>query len=140
MCTQLAMLAMFLITLTSLAQRPATDPAKVIAPFVDENTLAVARVDAARLDLPPIMDQITALGLMEADKRNALQQQLTKAREQFLKAGGRDIYLLVHLADLPAHPFTVVVPLNDGADAAALMTVLRQTVPINELAVDTIGK
>ena len=99
--------------------------AKVIAPFLDEETILVVRVDASRLSVDPIL-------AMAADwfpqAKGDIQKAAAPAREAlaaFTRAGGREFYLVVSLADISLmtpHRLSplVLVPLAPGADEKAV--------------------
>jgi hypothetical protein len=109
MRARLVIAATMLLCAVVLAKQPAADPAKVIAPLIDENTIAVARVDVSLVDLAALTERAVALGLIDPTERDTLGQRLAKLREAFAKAGGRVVFLLAHLADLPLRPVTIVI-------------------------------
>jgi hypothetical protein len=79
---------------------PARAAADVIAPFIDDDTIAVAHVDLSRTDV----DKWFALATAFVPARAPLPQ-VKEFSRQYLEAvrrvGGRDLYLVVSLADVP---------------------------------------
>jgi hypothetical protein len=97
--------------------------AETIAPFVDEQTIAVIRVHVAGIDFDALVNK-----LMPAQKGDAKQMQEERKAvgnwlSEFAKAGGKDIYLVVSMADLPEGPFAVI-PLNEESNPQALAKLL----------------
>jgi hypothetical protein len=108
--------------------------AAAIAPFIDEQTILVGHVDLDRIDLDAAAGAFTrqivpALG----DQKGQLQlvRQIPKMLEApkmilgaLRKAGVRDAYFVLSLADIPGDPMLIVVPLPRGADERAVRGVL----------------
>jgi hypothetical protein len=99
--------------------------AKVIAPFLDEQTLAVGRLDATRVDVDALSMWLAEFGKVPAKQLEEPRQLARQWLAAFTKAGGKEMYTVVSLADLPEPPF-VVVPLEDGADVRALTGLFTQ--------------
>ncbi len=100
--------------------------AAAIAPFLDEQTVLVARLDTSRLDLAGASRQAKALlGEVLADEleKGALAGEV--ARTAFASAGGREAYLVVSLADVPSRAPFGIVPVAKASDAADLARALR---------------
>jgi hypothetical protein len=138
----LSIAALLAPTLVSAAGQ--FDPAaraKVVAPFVDDQTVLVARVDVARLDTDALVDKGIELvrdlipeaqpDLERFRKREEAQARagMKEMQAAFRKAGGRDVYVLFSLADVDFRrdpvPF-LIVPLGEGADEKMLATLFRQ--------------
>lgn len=106
--------------------------ADLIAPYIDELTIAVAHADLSRVPVGPVVDWgIGAFPIPEHDLQ-PLRQQLDKTKQAvrtwldaFAAAGGKDIYLVVSLSDSPPDPWFMILPLAKGADEAALGKLLR---------------
>lgn len=115
----------------SLSAQPAFDPAKraaAVAPFVDAETIAVARIDLGRLRAEPIAAHIaTMLKLTEAEA-GKVRERVKRLQDAFAKTGAREVYLLVSFADLQS-PFNFFVPLPDSGDARALFELLDSIIP-----------
>jgi len=98
-------------------------PAQTIAPFVDEQTVLVVRADVPRLDLDTLLqraEQITGGAIGDREGRN----RFTQARAKFIEAGGKEVFVVVNLADGP-HEFLAVVPGPAGANKELLMEILK---------------
>jgi len=101
--------------------------AAAIAPFIDEQTIVVAHVDLARIDLDATLDSLAKVIGPESAGGGQFGQirPIPKAIVGALrKAGARDVFLVVSLADAPGEPILIVVPLGPGADQRALRGVL----------------
>lgn len=96
--------------------------AKMLAPFLDDGTIVVAHVDLARVDV----DKIAGL-LSNSVLGGRLEELLQVAKSQIAgitKAGGRDLYLVVSLADVPERTPFLLAPLGKGANADRLTEAL----------------
>jgi prepilin-type processing-associated H-X9-DG protein len=105
----------------------AENRAKAIAPFLDEQTIAVAHVDLTRFDLTAFLDKVTAGGRI--DQTRIGRAQATAWLDRFTKAGGKDLYLVLSLADLPQSAPFVIVPLGANADARVIANLLGSGQP-----------
>ncbi len=94
-----------------------------VAPFIDDQTFAVVRIDATRVDVPKLTEMLKSLsgGFDESVEHAA---GLLAWIPSFVKAGGKEFYLVSGLADLSQGPFFTIVPLNDGADAQSILDIL----------------
>jgi hypothetical protein len=97
--------------------------ARAVAPFLDEQTVAVARFDLTTVDADALLTVLGAFGQIDADEVQDLKKSTERWLGDFRKAGGKDLYLVFSLADVPNVPF-VIVPLGAGADARALAGLL----------------
>jgi hypothetical protein len=94
-----------------------------VASVLDEQTVAVIGIDTTRVDLDAIVAQVSAIPLVTERQRGDLaiqKKQLARWVEQFHKAGGHDIWIVLTLADGIADMPFVVVPFNQGADRRGL--------------------
>lgn len=88
------------------------DEGKALAPYLDDRTFAVLRLDLRKIDLPKVAQTIApkatpAKGLFDFV-------------EGLVKDGAGVVYVVASLADLPdEHPFLLVPP-REGADLAGL--------------------
>ena len=110
-------------------QSNAAQFANTIAPFIDDQTFAVARLDISQLDIDAIVKQALEFLPDQSDETSAIRKEITLAiyaaqeiarlwQQTFAKAGGRDIYGVYSMYDVPY--FFVVVPLEPGADVPTL--------------------
>jgi hypothetical protein len=97
--------------------------AGAIAPFLDEQTVAVARLDLARVDGDALATALADLGAVDADEGKDIRAGAGRWLGALTKAGARDLYFVFSLADYPNIPF-VIVPLREGADAGAVAALL----------------
>jgi hypothetical protein len=91
--------------------------AKAIAPFLDEQTLGVAHLDLTRIDTDALLDKLAEAGKLEAGEIAETKRELRGWLAGLTRAGGKELYVVFSLADLPTQPPFVVVPLGAGADA-----------------------
>jgi hypothetical protein len=91
----------------------------LLAPFLDGQTFAVVHLDAKQIDL-----QALRRGLGKHESLEHFEGVVGKWKESFISAGGRDVFLVFSLADLPGAGF-LVIPCPDESNAAALGRVLR---------------
>src|SRR5689334_19270036 len=111
----------------------ATGEDAVVQPFLDDNVLAVLRVDAASINLEQAKQWLTKS--LSDDKADAEKTKLSAADvdrsfdqikdriTRFTNAGGKRLYIVASVTDLPDHPPFIVVPLERGVDAANLIAV-----------------
>src|SRR5262245_510609 len=121
---------LFLIPAAALTQAggvarfDAAAAAKLIAPFLDEETVAVARVDLTRIDGDVFVEKVAEP--VKEEELEARKKEVRAWLKGFKAAGGREMYLLYGIDEFPGEP-TVVVPLGDGADAKALARLLGES-------------
>lgn len=124
------LLAILTIAPLAVAAEPAGSAqarARAIAPFLDEGTLVVARIDLQAVDIDVLTATVQQwLGAVETDSvaRREDAAAIDRVRhegglfvQEMRKAGGREMYLVASLADFPTHYLFTVVPLSSGADA-----------------------
>ncbi len=115
--------------------------AKIIAPWIDEQTLAVAHLDLARLSVEPVLDRIAPLAPGTKAELTEIKQQAVAIQQQLVRAGAKDVYVLFTLTGVwppwasaqlfqgPPHPVDAahvvhrpslfaVIPLAPGSDDA----------------------
>jgi hypothetical protein len=104
--------------------------AAVIGPFLDEQTLVVARIDLRQVDAVELVKTLGRLAPpndTDFPKQLAKLEQNAKATLQALgTAGVSELYVVVSLADLPKEPFFVIAPLKADADSQKAAPMLRQ--------------
>jgi hypothetical protein len=102
---------------------PASDGhVRAIAPFVGDDVAIVAHFDLTRLDIEALCRRL----LLEfADEEEIAEASRSAAAwvGSLRKAGAKEIFLLLSIADLPGPP-VAVVPLVAGADAKAIGAIL----------------
>lgn len=104
--------------------------ARIIAPYLDPATVAVARVDVSRLDVDALLNEVAALAPAKPAELAALRGWV----KYFRGIRGKEIYAVVSLADLPGYPVFLVVPLEGAVNARALEALFTMRVPPLEQA------
>jgi hypothetical protein len=97
--------------------------AQTVAPFIDEHTLVVVRVDVTRVDLDPIFKVVAAL-LGDGDE---VGEGVTAVRawvKEFTKRGGNDVFLTYGAGDYPNLPCLIAPAPADEASRKALAELL----------------
>jgi hypothetical protein len=108
---------------------PATG-AKIIAPFIDENTVLVVHADLTRVQVDPIVDEVTRYipEAFSGAPSDEVKQKMHQALDGLLKPGVKDIYCVLSMTNLPKEPlFFVVMPLYPGSDEKAIVEFLKTT-------------
>ena len=120
-----ALLLPLLLALAAGAGGDRFDPearAKALAPYLDEQTLAVLRLDLTRPDAEAVALKIAEI-LWDTGDPTDRAPPFRKWQADFTKAGGKELYLLFDIDTLFAAPL-VVAPLGPearGKDIAALL-------------------
>lgn len=97
------------------AQAPkAPDFAETVAPFLDEHTLVVARLDLSKVQVEPFAGLMAMLGGSDEDTATMLKVAKTWLAE-FAKKGGRDVFVTYGAADFPTLP-CVLIPINESPE------------------------
>ena len=109
--------------------------AKAVAPYLDGQTLAVIHVDVTRVDVDAFLSKVSEAAKLEADQLAPLKQVLVPWATNFTKAGGKDLFVVVNMADMPGMP-VLVAPLAGDADARALTELLGGMGPMRMAAVE----
>jgi prepilin-type processing-associated H-X9-DG protein len=112
-------LAMAISTVAAEAAGEADARAAVVAPYVDAQTLAVVRFDFTRIDVEGILNKFNEAAKIDAQELAPIKQIAGTWVADFKKAGGKDLFIVLSMADLPGTPF-VIAPLTGDADATAL--------------------
>ncbi len=119
-----ALVALFL-AVPAVAQVPGHDKsfAEQAAPFIDEHTLVYVRVDVSRLDVETLLKLASVLG--DKDSVNEVAPNVRKWVAEFVKKGGRDVFLTYGPGDYPYFPTMIVpVPGPAGQELGDLMVAL----------------
>jgi len=114
--------------------------ARTLAPFVDEQTMIVAHVNLTRIDADAILNWVAEVGRLETKEIEEPRRDLRGWLADLTKAGGKELYFVVNLADLPREPLLVIVPLTAGADAQAIRRVLSHVKAFESLHFETFGQ
>ena len=120
------MLLVFLFLLATVAlgddARPtgASNSAAAIQALIDEQTIVIARADLTRLPVGEVFKSVTAF-LPDDRFLRDIQPRVGDFAKEFTAAGGRELYLVVSLADVPDRPAYFLAPLAKGADERRLI-------------------
>src|SRR5436309_3359439 len=114
--------------------------ARAVAPFVDEQTVGVAHVDLTRIDAGALLARVAEVAKLGAEEIEGPKRELGVWLAALARAGGKEMYVVLSLADLPAQPPLVVVPLGAGADADAIRRELSRVKPFEHLRFETRGR
>jgi prepilin-type processing-associated H-X9-DG protein len=131
---------------------PATAAAPVdantfIAPFLEADTLAVAHLDAAKIDTAALQTYLKSLvDELHLPPEAVSDKQLADARTQadtllarFKQLGGRHLFAVLSQSDLwpNPRPTAVLVKIEPGGDAKALRAFLTENLHLTEMPADT---
>jgi len=103
--------------------------AKTIAPFIDEQTILVMHAELARVKIGRLCDELVEWLPEIKEEIDLPKMAAAGVLSSFVQAGGKDVYVLLSLADVsvaPPHqlPLTFIVPLPAGSDGKAMASVL----------------
>lgn len=103
--------------------------AQAIAPYFDDQMIAVAHADLSRVEPDALMSRLAELAKLDAKEAAEVKSMVKDWKSwlgTFTRAGGKDMYVFVSLADLPQSPPFIIVPLTGNADAAALVKLFKE--------------
>ena len=126
-CTLLVALVAPTGLLRAESPSSATARAKAIAPFIDEQTVAVVHVDLTRIEIDPILDKLVELvpaAQQDIETRRGVDK---RALAGFLEAGATEFYPVFSLPDLPEHGPFLVVPRTSQLDLEAFRAVFPRS-------------
>lgn len=115
----------------------AQTPAKIIAPYIEQETIAIVSVDLTQIDVPTAMK---AAGKVIPHER--IGAQLTAAADRVanpakvLKQAGAQIFVVLSLSDLPQPGPFIVIKHNANADQDAVLMALSATKPKSKAIAD----
>jgi hypothetical protein len=119
-----------LLSLPLFAQPVADNKSAVVAPFLDDQTLLVARLDVRQIDPTALVNTLSRLAPpddQEFTKELAGLEGSAKAAVQMLAtAGVSELFAVISLADFPKEPVFIVAPLKSGSDSAAAGKAMQQ--------------
>jgi hypothetical protein len=118
---RLSLLA-FVLAAPAFAQPPgvgSADVARTVAPFIDEHTLVVGRVDVARVDVETVL-KLAALVSGEVEDAGEMAGAVRGLVKRFTEAGGKDVLLTYGSGDFPNLPCLIVPAPDDPANQKAI--------------------
>src|SRR5258708_5569777 len=95
--------------------------AKAVAPYLDDRTIAVVHVDLTRIDVDAFAGKFAALAKMKIADLAQEKKSVATLLQTLTKAGAKDAFLVVSLAEVPNEPPFVVFPLEKGGDAKSIL-------------------
>ena len=120
------MTGLIAIAILAVVQAPAADPAaaaKVAAPYLDDQTFAVAHVDLVGLDVDGAVERFAKVAGVNLQQFADPRRTAGEAVASFRRAGAKDLYVVFSLTDLPNPGPFVLVP-RAGINDAQLKTAL----------------
>src|SRR5262249_9343869 len=124
--TRITMSPLLAAALVLAAPAPAEDfgaaRARVLAPYLDDQTFVVLRYDVTKIDA--LLKLFADVGAMDPDDLSELNPQFSAHPAALKKAGCREMYDVYSLTNRAA-PYAVV-PLAEGTNVKALTDLLRQ--------------
>lgn len=111
--------------------------ARAIAPYIDGRTVAIAHVDLTRIDVDALLDWAIEVGHLEAKEIEEPRRESRGWLNDLIKTGGKELYVVVSLADLPFEPPLVIVPLAADAEDQAVRRVLGRVKAFEQLHFET---
>jgi hypothetical protein len=94
--------------------------AKKLAPFIDQHTLFVGRVDLRRLDAATLLKFAEPIALLPAETRTAIQA----AQTALLRQGAQEIFVVYGARDFPNKPCLLVPSGETPSDMSELLKTL----------------
>jgi len=128
---------LFALLVASFAFAADNPAAKHLAPFADDQTVAIVHLNVDRLDVDALKQKAQELSARLAPEEQhqaglmlALGIPVLKnGREEFIKAGGHHVYFVFTMSDSLGSPGFAVVPLEKDADAKTLANLLFSGLP-----------
>ncbi len=90
--------------------------AKAVAPYVDEQTVAVLHVDLTTLDVDAVYNKAAAFAKIDSSAMKGSRKEAAATVKALTDAGARDFYFVVSLADVPEQQAFEVFPLAPGKE------------------------
>jgi hypothetical protein len=116
-----------LLPMARAGEKPdAETSAKTIAPFLDDQTIAVAHVDLSRLDVDAFLARLAEVAKVDRQQIEKGSAPVINWITTFKKAGGKDLFMVFSLTDLPQSSPFLVVPLGATSDEKALQELLTR--------------
>lgn len=114
--------------------------ARALAPYVDEQTVVVARVDLTRIDTDALLNWAIEVGRLEPKEIEESRREMRGWFGDLTKAGGKEMYVVVNLADMPNGSPLAIVPLAADVNAKAVLRVLNRAKDFEQLHFEANGQ
>lgn len=98
----------------------ASNSAAAIQALIEDQTIIIARADLTQLPVAEVLKSVAAF-LPDDRFLRDIQPRVGDFTKVFTAAGGRELYLVVSLADVPDRPAYFLAPLAKGADERRLI-------------------
>jgi hypothetical protein len=131
--------ALLLAALAAAPAAAAEAPAKALAPFLDDRTVAVLHVNLAAVDVDALAARLAAAGRIDVKELAAPKKGLSAFLKALTGAGVKELYVVASLIDVPDRPPFVVLRLGKGADVKALTERLRRPRLFNVTNFEKVG-
>jgi hypothetical protein len=115
------------------ANATAADATSFVAPYLDEQTVAVAHVNLAALDADAAVERFAKVAGIDPKQLAGPGREFREGVAAFQKAGATDLYAILSMADIPQPGIFVIVPrggANDSELKAALGKLGTQVVEL----------
>ncbi|HEV3415676.1 MAG TPA: DUF1559 domain-containing protein [Pirellulales bacterium] len=117
-------IATLLLSAGAVSGQDTFDPSnrvKIIAPLIDEQTLAVAHLDLTRVAVDPLFDQAVSLQLVSTEEATVMKIAAGAVRQRLIGAGVKEVYAFFTLSGglRQAKPFAAI-PLDAASDEKAI--------------------
>jgi hypothetical protein len=120
--------------------KPASIHARMVAPFLEDRTVAVLHLDLSKFEAEAVIDLVKSLAKLGPINEAEMRKQVREILAPLHDAKVGDIYIVFSLADLPENPPFAVVPVPRGGDAEAVRKALQESnLASGEVKLDTIG-
>jgi hypothetical protein len=118
-----------------------------VLPFVDAEAFLIGRLDVQKLSIQDVQTRVAAIAEKITGDASSSQvvataaQQPAQMRDAFLQAGGREVFVVVSTADIPARSPLIVVTCSEPAKLAGLQKLVEQLASMGpeEFAVEKQG-
>src|SRR5262245_58554557 len=106
----------FLLLCVPATAAERVDHGKTLAPFLDEQTIAVVRIDLSRLDVDSFSRWVTRVTRSDPKEAAEPREALGQLVAGVTKARVTAVYVVLGLADLPDGTPLVIFPVGKGTD------------------------
>ncbi|MEX2173390.1 MAG: DUF1559 domain-containing protein [Pirellulaceae bacterium] len=129
--------AAVLLLLVAASPAPGQDLAEraaVVAPFLDDQTLAIGRLNVERIDPAALVKALSELlpanelaaNQLIAEQLTQMEQGLHMVKTALRAAGIGEVYTVISLSDIPQGPPFLIAPVKAGSDVENAAKILRE--------------
>jgi prepilin-type processing-associated H-X9-DG protein len=136
-----SLVVLLLLSVSRATAAEEFDPAAraaAVAPYLDDQAIAVAHIDLKRVDVEAAFQEFVAVflraegpappgfGVAQEVRTEVADVQTLVERwtAELTRVGGRELYLVFSLADFPRKPFYVIAPVKEDGDHRAVAGLL----------------